>query len=120
VVALVGPECGEARHRQPLAAVGAQPQVDIVQAAGGRRAGQPSVEPLRQPRVALRRRLGVVVVEIDKIEIRRVAKLAPAELAVADDREARGGVSAPTICAQQQASVAARTISASAERWSQA
>ena len=47
------------------------------------------VEPLREARVASRRRFVGVVVQEHDVEIRRVAQLLAAELAVADDREPR-------------------------------
>jgi hypothetical protein len=62
LIALIVPEGSEARHEQPADAVRAQAKVRLVEASGGRGAGQPAIESLREAGVALGRSIVVVVV----------------------------------------------------------
>ncbi len=89
LLALVAAEAGERRRHQALGAIGAQPEIDVVERAGGRHAGEPGDEAPREPQIALLSRVVGVVVEEDEVEVGRVAQLLAAELAETDDRELR-------------------------------
>ncbi|MBS1184608.1 MAG: hypothetical protein H6R09_209, partial [Proteobacteria bacterium] len=71
-------------------AVGAQAQVGFVQHAGRGEGAEPGVDALGEARVDFLRAVVIVVVEKHQIEVGGVAELLAAELAVADDCEARG------------------------------
>ncbi len=116
LLALVAAEPGERRRHQTLGAVGTQAQIDVVELAGGRHAGEPGDEAPREPQVALLRGVVRVVVEKDEVEVGRIAELLAAELAEADDRELRRRRLRPCICAHTSRERAARMTSASADR----
>ena len=93
VLALIAVERADARDEKPGRTVGTQPEVGLVQPPRTRCAGKPRIDPLGEAGVARRclvvLPLRVAIVEKDEVEVRCVAELLPAELAVADDREAR-------------------------------
>src|SRR5437667_11118615 len=95
VVLLVARERLDRGHQQPGSAARPQPQVGIEQRAGRGSRGKPVVEALREPRVGLRRLLVRIVVEKDEVEVRGIAELLSAQLAVADHREARRAFEMP-------------------------
>ena len=95
VVLLVARERLDRGHQQPGGAARPQPQVGIEQHAGRGSRGKPVVEALREPRVGLRRLLARIVVQKDEVEVRGVAELLSAQLAVADYREARRAFEMP-------------------------
>ncbi len=88
---LILAETFERAHQQPTRPVRSQPQVRLVEHAGGSRGRKQVVHTLREPGVVLgsfRRR---IMVEKNQVQIGGIAELLPAELAVADHREARLG-----------------------------
>src|SRR2546430_9769974 len=89
VVLLVARERLDRGHQQPGSAARPQPQVGVEQHAGRGSRGKPVVEALREPRVGLRRPLARIAVQKDDVEVRGVAELLAAQLAVADYREGR-------------------------------
>ena len=106
--ALIRLECVQPTDQQAGRAIRPQPQIGLVQDAGGGEAGQPGVDALSQARVVLCGVRVLVVVQEDQIEVRGVAQLLSAQLAVADDgeaRRARGGACAvrPTQAATPRA-----------------
>ena len=98
---LVSDEALELRRDGPLAALRAQPQVDLVEQAAPRRHRQRRDEALRQARVIDDRvelarpgalaALLVEIVEHHEVEIGAGRQLAGAETAEAEDRDLRAG-----------------------------
>src|SRR3569833_3124012 len=83
---VIAPPRRERRHEQALRATRAEPGVDLVEPAARGARAQRTEEALRE----LREPSELVVrtrIDEDHVEVRRVAELAPAELAEAEDRE---------------------------------
>ena len=95
VLLLVARERLDRGHQQPGSAAWPQPQVGVEQHAGRGAAGEPVVEALREPRVRLGRLLVRIVVQKDDVEVRGIAELLAAQLAVADHRKARRAFEMP-------------------------
>ncbi len=76
-------------HEQSRCAVGAKSQIGFVEDAGRGVAREPRAHALREAPELLRGRRALFVVQEDDVEVRSVAQLLAAELAVSDDDEAR-------------------------------
>src|SRR5260221_14590811 len=86
---LIAPERRDQRDQQAGSAARAQREIGLEENARRGAAGEPVVEALREARIDFAGALVLVVVEKDDVEIRGIAELLAAELAVRDHGEAR-------------------------------
>src|SRR5690242_6715213 len=88
-LALIAAETVDRADEEPALPLGAQAQIDVEEHARGGAAREPAAHALCKPRIDLLGAVVGIVVEKNEVEVGRVAKLLPAELAVGDDCEAR-------------------------------